>query len=278
VKKLIAYLIMMALLPVAFMVGCSASSPTSSFAPTSTPTRGVNTATNTVTNTATNTATMTPTALQAGPAAVILSSAGSFAVLGATSLTNSGTSTICGYLGLWESSGGGTSGGGGYVGCGGSGLPVSFINDTTAANAQGDLTTAYNNAQGRVNPTLLTGSGELTGKTLVPGVYSAANLDISAAGILYLNGAGYTNGGVFIFQTAGNLTTETSSSIVLSGGALASNVFWQVAGYVQLGATSIFDGNIMCYDGITLLNEAVLNGSALSETALVAMNANSIVN
>jgi hypothetical protein len=303
-KKLIGYLIMTALLPVAFMTGCgSSSTPTSSNAATSTPTPGstatmtktatntatvtpttthnsgtaTNTATNTETNTATATATSTATNTPlAGPAMVNMRSAANFAVLGSSALTNYGATTICGgELGLYS----GTSSAGGYTGCLGAGLPVSYISDAgnVALTAQGDLSTAYNYVVGLTSTAAaLTGSGELASITLVPGVYTAASLDISAGNTLYLNGTGYANGGVFIFITTGTITTGAASHIVLSGGALASNVFWQASNYAAIGATSTFAGTIMDYSYVSLGDQTVLNGAAMSLTAYIAMSDNTI--
>ncbi|HEY5039448.1 MAG TPA: ice-binding family protein [bacterium] len=326
-KNLISRLIVMASLPVVFMVGCDrkisvasgpysvptatltvtgtptatatktatrtatvtvSPSPTKTASltatrtgtpiPTATATRTVTrTPTDTATTTATNTATATstPSGLT-GPAPVVLNSAANFAVLGSSALTDSAGVTICGYLGLDP----GTSAGAiPYLGCAGDPAgPVSYISDPggIALAAVGDLTTAYNDAASRT-PALLGASGELSGLTLVPGVYNGAGLDIAGAGILYLDGTGYTNGGVFIFQTAGNLTTGVSSSIVLAGGALAKNVFWQVAGFSSLGATSIFKGTIMSYSYTALGHLAWLDGRAMSETSYVAMDDNTII-
>ena len=322
VKKIIGCLIVMAFLPVAFMVGCAAqkaaptcpnmttdtptvtSTPTNTATltptvtaistatktPTATATKTAtatstatatktvtSTSTSTPTSTATSTATATATATTAGatgPAMVNLNSAANFAVLGSTALTDLASVTVCGNLGLDPGSSAGAIP---YLGCAGDPAgPVSHISDPTSLAAVGDLTTAYNDAASRT-PTLLGASGALDGLTLVPGVYNGANLTIAAAGIFYLDGTGYTNGGVFIFQTAGNLTTGASSTVVLSGGALPQNVFWQVAGFSSLGATSIFKGTIMSYSYTALGHLAWLDGRAMSETSYVAMDDNTII-
>ena len=105
------------------------------------------------------------------------------------------------------------------------------------------MTTAYNDAAGRTVGAV-TVAGNLGGQTLTPGLYtSTSSLEI-ILGDLTLDAQGDTNA-VFIFQMASTLTTTTGRAVILSGGANASNIFWQVGSSATLGTTSVFKGNIM---------------------------------
>ena len=247
---------------------------------TSTPTV---TSTHTTTSTPSDTLTKTPTATATatatssgltGPAVVPLGSAANYVVLSYNSITNSGATTVCsGLVGEFPGSSvtGYNSPAGTYMECNGTDIAPDF--SATAGTAENDLTTAYNNAMGRTATTLA--SPELGGSTLVPGVYSSTpSLDVT--GNLTLDGTGYTNGGVFIFQTAGVLTTAASSQVILAGGAQAANIFWQVGNYASLGATSIFFGNIMSATYVALDSGAVLDGRAFSQTSYVSLLSNTV--
>jgi hypothetical protein len=139
----------------------------------------------------------------------------------------------------------------------------------------GDLTTAYNDAAGRtLAPVTL--AGNLGGLTLPPGLYkSTSSLSISS-GDLTLDAQGDPNA-VFIFQMASTLTTTSGRAVILSGGAKASNVFWQVGSAATLGTTSAFVGTIMADQSITLNTGATLNGRALARIGSVTLAANTVV-
>ena len=143
------------------------------------------------------------------------------------------------------------------------------INLTTAVN---NMITAYNDAAGRPSPNFSElGSGNIGGKILVPGLYKwTSNVTIPTNVTI----AGGPND-VWIFQISGNLTMSSAKSIILSGGARASNIFWQVAGQATLGTTSQFDGIILSMTGITLQTGASMNGRALAQTAVI-LDANTI--
>src|SRR5580765_2001757 len=153
----------------------------------------------------------------AGQAPVRLGSAAKFGVLAATTVSSSGATTLNGHLGV--------SPGTAVTGS----LRVSEMihaGGRTAAQAQSDLTTAYNDAAGRTVDAI-TVAGNLGGLTLTPGFYkSTSSLEISS-GDLTLDAKGDTNA-VFIFQMASTLTTSISRQVILSGGAQAANVYWQV--------------------------------------------------
>lgn len=121
--------------------------------------------------------------------------------------------------------------------------------------------------------------GNLGGLTLAPGLYtSSTSVMISGTGplgILTLDAGGDPTA-VWIFQIGSTLTTDPATSIVLAGGALPNNIYWQVGTSATLGTTSIFKGNILAEASITLNTGATLDGRALTQTASVTMDAATI--
>src|SRR5207237_3022098 len=125
---------------------------------------------------------------------------------------------------------------------------------------------------GRTNGAV-TVAGNLGGQTLTTGLYkSTSSLEISS-GDLTLDAQGDANA-VFIFQMASTLTTTSGRQVILSGGARAANVFWQVGSSATLGTTSVFKGTIMADQSITLTTGATLDGRALARIAAVTLDAN----
>lgn len=198
---------------------------------------------------------------------VLLGTANSFAILGGSTVTNTGLSIINGDLGV-------------SPGTAVTGIPPGNINgmqhagDTAAAQAILDLTEAYNDAAGR-STAPITVAGNIGGQTLVPGLYkSTSSLEITS-GDLTLDAQGDANG-VFIFQIASTLTTTTGRQVVLSGGAKAANIYWQVGSSATLGSNSIFKGNILADQSITLTTGAVLDGRALTRIGGVTLDSNTV--
>ena len=74
---------------------------------------------------------------------------------------------------------------------------------------------------------------------------------------------------VWVMQIAGNLTVSSDVVLTLAGGAQAKNIFWQVAGEVVIGTGAHFEGIILSKTGITMATDAVLNGRALAQTAVI---------
>ncbi len=199
---------------------------------------------------------------------VNLRSAAGFAVLGGSTVTNSGPTMVAGDLGV-------------SPGTAVTGFPPGVVvgtqhaGDPTAAQGIADLVTAYDDAKGR---TLcpVTVSGNLGGLTLGPGLYmSTSSLEISS-GDLTLDAQGDGNA-VFIFQMASTLTTTVGRQVILTNGAAAGNIFWQVGSSATLGGSSVFDGTIMADQTITLNSGATLNGRALAHIGAVNLASNSIV-
>jgi hypothetical protein len=140
--------------------------------------------------------------------------------------------------------------------------------------AVSDMETAYTDADGRVSPDYTElFSGDLTGQTLAPGLYKWNTGVLISAGGLTISG---TANDVWIFQIAQNLELSSGASVTLSGGAQASNVFWQVAGQTTLGTTASLSGIVLCKTAIVMSTGATLNGRAFAQTA-VTLDANSVV-
>jgi hypothetical protein len=140
--------------------------------------------------------------------------------------------------------------------------------------AQGDLTAAYNNAAGTAGGAVLTAN--IGGQTLAPGVYrtTSAQPTLGITGNLTLSG-----NGIYIFQIVSSLTTAAGpgmSKIILTGGAVAHDVFWQVGSSATLGSGSTFQGTIMAQASITVGTGAILNGRALARTGAVTLDSNPV--
>ena len=210
------------------------------------------------------------TAAMASEAPVNLRSAANFAVLAGTTVTNvpgDGTAII-GDLGV-------------SPGTAVTGFPPGIVvgtihaGDAVAAQAQLDLTTAYNDAAGR-STAPITVSGNIGGMTLTPGLYKSTSSLAISSGDLTLDAQGDLNA-VFIFQIASTLTTTSGRKVILSGGAKASNIFWQVGSSATFGTTSVFKGTILANISITFTTGASLDGRALARTGAVSLGANNIV-
>jgi ribosomal protein L24E len=140
--------------------------------------------------------------------------------------------------------------------------------DAVAQKAQADLTTAYNVAKAVPSTNDVSGV-DLSGKTLTPGVYTASSgMTLNGPGPLTLKG---TADSVFIFQAGTTLGTGANTSVKLTGGVRACNVFWQVTAAATLGANSNFAGNILAQTSITVGNGATVVGRALARTGAVTL-------
>jgi hypothetical protein len=144
-------------------------------------------------------------------------------------------------------------------------LPCSVTDPTRLTAAVGDMQTAYNDAAGRVLPDQLNlGAGEIGGRTLAPGLYKWTS-NVSISNDLTLAGG---PDDVWIFQVAGTLSEANATSVTLSGGAQAKNVFWQSAGAVTIGTQSHFEGTVLSNTMVALKTKASLTGRLLAQTAV----------
>jgi hypothetical protein len=201
-------------------------------------------------------------------APVGLGTAASYAVLAGSTVTNTGPSIIHGDLGV--SPGSAVTGfGPGIV------VPPGVIHasDAAAAQAQLDLTTAYNDAAGRASNASITGQ-DLGGQVLTTGVYTASSSQ-QLTGALTLDAKGDPNA-VFVFQIGSTLTTASGSSVLLVNGASPCNVYWQVGSSATLGSGTAFVGTIMALTSATLITSATVEGRVMASNGAVTLDSNVI--
>jgi hypothetical protein len=236
----------------------------------------------------------TGTTIAAGPSAVILGTTANYAVLAETLISTTGTAgtAITGAVGISPAAATYIQGFSlilDSTGCFSTSSPASLVTGklyaadyntngcttpavlTTAVN---DMMTAYTDAAGRTLPdhTEL-GAGDISGMTLAPGLYKWGTSVVVNSNVT-LNGA---SNDVWIFQIAGDLTMASATKILLTGGALPKNIFWQVGGGVgvALGTTSHVEGVILAAKAITLSTGASGNGRLLAQTA-VTLDSNAV--
>jgi len=235
-------------------------------------------------STATYNVTVTVSAA-AGPAPVDLGTAGNFVILAKTAVSTTGATAVTGDIGVSPAAATYLTGFGliadstnvfstsslvtGRLYAANYAVPTPS-NMTTAVS---DMETAFTDAAGRSSPDFTElYSGNISGRTLVPGLYKwGTGVLITNAGVTLSGGAN----DVWIFQIAQNLTVNNGAIVHLTGGALAKNIFWQVSGQATLGTTADFKGIILSQTLISLNTGAVLHGRALAQTA-VTLNANAV--
>jgi Ice-binding-like len=196
-----------------------------------------------------------------------LGSAQTFAVLGASTVTNAGPTVVTGDLGV-------------SPGTAVTGFPPGTVTggtihagDATATAAQAAAHTAYAALVAEPCGTNLTGKtlGTSPGAvTLSPGVY-CFNSSAQLTGTLTLNG-----GGVYVFKIGSTLTTASHSSVVLANGATAGKVFWQVTSSATLGTNTAFEGSILANISDTVTTGASVTGRVVALTGAVTLSGNHI--
>lgn len=221
--------------------------------------------------------------LGSGPSPVVLGLAGNFAILAQSAISTVPTSAVTGNIGVSPAAGSF------ITGFSLSAPPTAFTtssqvtgqifaanydsptpaNLTTAVNNMG---TAYVDASGRAPDHTELGAGAIGGMNLPPATYKwSTGVLISKS--LYLSGG---PNDVWIFEIAGNFTMASGTQIILLGGALAKNIFWQTFGAAEMGTTSHFEGILLSQTNIVLKTQATMNGRLLAQTA-VTLDQNAVV-
>jgi hypothetical protein len=257
---------------VASMAGCGGGGGSS----TSTPTPAA--ATNA---SASGSSAATKGAVSTETAAVNLKSAGNYAILAKTAANTTPISAVTGNVGVSPAARGYSTGwsliseptdtyftsaqvspGKLYA--------ADNVGGTTTADltkAVGDMETAYNAAVAKpagVGPNLNLGGGTVSGQTLAPGVYTWASA-VTIPTDLTLNGSATD---VWVFQVTGTLDMAAAKKVILTGGALPQNVFWQASGAVTIGANTQFKGIILGKTSITLGTNSSIDGRLLAQSAV----------
>ncbi|WP_022907879.1 ice-binding family protein [Curtobacterium sp. B18] len=196
-----------------------------------------------------------------------LGTAATYGVLGASTVTNTGPTTVQGDLGV--SPGTSITGFGGT----GNGIVNGTVHQTDAAatQAQADTTTAYGVAAS-LTPTQ-TGITELNGLSLSPGVYTGDALRLADTGTLTLAGSADS---VWVFQAASTLTIGSGTRILITGGASSCNVFWQVGSSATIGSAAQFQGTVLADQSVTATTGATVVGRLLARNAAVTLDTNTI--
>jgi hypothetical protein len=209
-------------------------------------------------------------ALLCGVAAVwaqsTLGTAQSFAVLGGSTVTNTGNTVLTGDLGV--------SPGGAITGFPpGTKTGTTHAADAVALQAQNDVITEYNALASAACTADLTGQ-DLGGKTLTSGVYCFSS-SAQLTGPLTLNAQGNANA-TFVFKVGSALTTASGSSVALINGGNPCGVAWQIGSSATLGTTTSFMGNLIALSSITLNTGANIIGRALARNGAVTLDTNNI--
>ena len=138
--------------------------------------------------------------------------------------------------------------------------------------AIGDMQTAFTDAASRAPRATELGAGNIGGMTLTPGVYKWGTGLLIPTNVT-LSGSSTD---VWIFQIAQNLTVASATKILLKGGALPRNIFWQVSGLVDVGTTAHLEGVVLSQTGIAFHTGASINGRLLAQTA-VTLDSSTVV-
>lgn len=261
---------LMTLLLTTFVVGCGGGG-------------GGSSTTASITGSTTTPGAGTGTGAGRGPAPVVLGSAGNFVILAKSAVSTTGVTAITGNIGLSPAAASFITGFSlisdasnvfstsslvtGNIYASDYAVPTP-ANLTTAVN---NMLTAYTDAAGRAPDYTELGAGNIGGLTLAPGTYKWGT------GLLIPTNV-TLNGGpndVWIFQVAQGVTVASGAQVILTGGALPKNIFWQSFGAVDIGTTSHMEGVVLSQTAITLRTGASANSRLLAQTA-VTLDANAV--
>ncbi len=215
---------------------------------------------------------------------VDLGTAGNFAVLSKTGISTTGNSLITGNVGVSPSAASYLTGFGLTLSSEGTfSTSATVVGSVYAADytsptpsnlttAISNMETAYTDAAGRASNFTELHSGDISGQTLTPGVYKWGTDVLINSDVTLSGGAD----DVWIFQISQSLIQASGAKIILTGGAKAENIFWQVAGSVTIGTTAHFEGIILGKTNIAVQTNATVNGRLLAQTA-ITLDQNAVV-
>jgi hypothetical protein len=145
--------------------------------------------------------------------------------------------------------------------------------------AKTDMIAAYGLAAGAVTPAPATVAGDQGGLTLAPGIYKSTSSLLVQSGDLTLDAQGDINA-TWIFQIASTFTSigGAGGNIILSGGAQAKNIIWQVGSSATIGDNTIFYGNVLALTSITMNTNAVATGRMQCQNGAVTMTSTNTIN
>jgi hypothetical protein len=206
---------------------------------------------------------------------VPLGAVGPFSILAASGISDIPTSMITGDIGLSPAGAASITGFSSPASCpeildtlyvvGPGGPACAMQNPALLDSAKLAAIAAYGNATAVVRGTPASISGDLNGLTLYPGLYeSITTIEISPGGFLYLDAQGDSTA-VFIIRSAGTITTEATSKVVLTKGAKASNIYWTAGSAITLGTGSEMSGTMIASTAISLLSGATLEGRIVTQ-------------
>lgn len=223
----------------------------------------------------------TGSAVSSSPAKVDLGTAGNYVILAKTGISTTGTTKVTGDIAVSPEARTALTGFSETLAPDGTFATSSLVTGklfaadmtsptpTQLTTAVSNMETAYTDAAGRVDPDFTElGAGEIGGLTLDPGLYKWGT-GVLVTSDVTLNGSPTD---VWIFQIDQNLKLEDGKAVVLTGGALPENVFWQVAGEATLQAGTTFNGIILGQTAIVVKSGAVINGRALAQTAVTLIS------
>lgn len=219
----------------------------------------------------------TGTNIAKGPAPVNLLTAGNYVILAKSGIDTIPTSAITGDIGVSPAAASYITGfslimdGAGTFSTSSQIIGRAFAADYTSptpsnlTTAVNDMQTAYVDAAGRPTPDFSElGAGDISGLTLVPGLYKWGTGVLISTDITLSGGPN----DVWIFQISGDLTLASGVIVHLTGGAQAKNVFWQCFGVAALNTTAHFEGILLAQTSITLSTGASVNGRLYAQTAV----------
>jgi hypothetical protein len=198
-------------------------------------------------------------------APLTLGTASTYGVLASSAITSTvSTSSVTGTAGTQLGVGGGTAPTGvispaGTVILGGAAITALSSASAALAESRGGTSTGV----------------ELGGVTLTAGAYTGGSFGIT--GTLTLNGQNNADA-IFIIRAASTLITDAASTVVLTNGAQACNVFWQVGSSATLGASSTMVGHVIAGISISTGASTTVNGQLIATTGAVTLGGTTIVN